>query len=682
MKESIVLFLSIFVFSNTYFAQVPTQCFEIESILVDACGTPENGNEMVRFKVGPNPLDASLMVVDWPNNAWLGLVQDATTATTTADLNATITSCGYLVEPPSFILPAGSNVLLITSQAVSITANSFANLADTLYVLYQDLPVPTSTGHFSNSASTPRTLIIDFTAPASCGDTVTYLGSSLIGGNGAKANFEWDGTVSYANDGCQAPISTGNIDISSVFNNGTQTTTLCFGDDLDLTAVASGNYTEIIWSSEGEGTFTTNNTLTTTYQSSVNDTLSFDISVGIVMPCDDTITTQVTLNIINPTIKDLTPQVADLCPGQSITLYASGGIGTNGYSWSSSTVTADTLVVNTPGTYTATIFDGCFTENITSVIGNAGSAPTISLTGNMSICDGESTTITASGSTNYLWSDNSTNNTFITSTPGNYFVSSTNTCGTTTEQFVINSLGFPPTGTLSGNVFTCEPNSSTTLTVSGGDSYLWSTGGTGTSETYSTSTSGTVTVTNTCGQDVIPFTVIFDAVTASFTSSDTVQYEPGSFIFTNTSNNATSSIWNFGDGQLSGNYNSTNTFQNDGVYTVTLVASNDNGCTDTAYQAITVLPIPELVIPNVFSPNNDEVNDQFFLSHPLVTNIKGTIYNRWGNLLSFTEDTIFSWDGTTSSGKIVPDGTYFYTFEITMINGEVREKSGSVMLTR
>lgn len=169
MKQFYILTIALLFFSKgILFAQTPTNCFEIESILVDACGTPENGNEMVRFKVGPNPLDASLMIVDWPNNGWLGLVQDAQTATTTANINATITSCGYLVEPPAFILPAGSNVLLITSQFVNVTANSFANLSDTLYVLYQNLPVPTSNGHFSNSASTPRTLIIDFTSPANC----------------------------------------------------------------------------------------------------------------------------------------------------------------------------------------------------------------------------------------------------------------------------------------------------------------------------------------------------------------------------------------------------------------------------------------------------------------------------------------------------------------------------------
>jgi hypothetical protein len=50
-------------------------CIEIKSILVDACGSPEGENEMVRFDVGSTALNVSNMNVDWPNNPWLGLFQ-------------------------------------------------------------------------------------------------------------------------------------------------------------------------------------------------------------------------------------------------------------------------------------------------------------------------------------------------------------------------------------------------------------------------------------------------------------------------------------------------------------------------------------------------------------------------------------------------------------------------------
>ena len=80
-------------------AQIPTKCLEIESILVDACnpssicpGSAEGENEMVRFRVGPEAIAIGDLEADWPNGTWRGLVQNATTASLTSQLNATITT--------------------------------------------------------------------------------------------------------------------------------------------------------------------------------------------------------------------------------------------------------------------------------------------------------------------------------------------------------------------------------------------------------------------------------------------------------------------------------------------------------------------------------------------------------------------------------------------------------------
>lgn len=80
------------------------QCFEIESILVDACAVsgPEGKNEMVRFKVGASALNTSNMSVTWPSNTWQGLIQNATTASSVAQLNAEVLTsggCGTIIEP-------------------------------------------------------------------------------------------------------------------------------------------------------------------------------------------------------------------------------------------------------------------------------------------------------------------------------------------------------------------------------------------------------------------------------------------------------------------------------------------------------------------------------------------------------------------------------------------------------
>ncbi|MFN9325741.1 MAG: hypothetical protein ACK6A5_10180, partial [Flavobacteriales bacterium] len=173
---------------------------------------------------------------DWPNNSWRGLEQNALTAQVTAELNATIESCGWLLEPPQGIIPPGSPVLMVTSSAMCTAANSFASLGDTLYIVFQ--AAGNTAGHFvnhNNSTSAPdpspngpqslRTLILTY-LPTACSDTVTYDRPQLInvlgtyGGNsalndGATAEFTWPGvpSVSYINNGCQAPVIPVSVDI-------------------------------------------------------------------------------------------------------------------------------------------------------------------------------------------------------------------------------------------------------------------------------------------------------------------------------------------------------------------------------------------------------------------------------------------------------------------------------------
>lgn len=75
---------------------------------------------------------------------------------------------------------------------------------------------------------------------------------------------------------------------------------------------------------------------------------------------------------------------------------------------------------------------------------------------------------------------------------------------------------------------------------------------------------------------------------------------------------------------------------------------NPNNCSD--------------IIPNVFSPNADGINDVLrFTTCNKITNT--TIYNRWGNLVFNTENQNYWWDGKTTSGEPCMDGTYFYIIQ-------------------
>lgn len=80
--------------------------------------------------------------------------------------------------------------------------------------------------------------------------------------------------------------------------------------------------------------------------------------------------------------------------------------------------------------------------------------------------------------------------------------------------------------------------------------------------------------------------------------------------------------------------------------------------------------------PNVFTPNNDSVND--ILKFNLCTKIlKILVYNRWGNLMFESGNSTSFWDGRTTSGEECSVGTYFY-----VVQTEEKTYKGFVQLMR
>jgi gliding motility-associated-like protein len=200
------LWVFVLLSSKMTHAQTTSSCFSIESIQADACGSDEGQNEMVRFLVGPAPLNVADLSITWAttSNTWEGICQNASTAAKVVAMNATIQNCGLLKEPTAGILPANSKVLLISGINFNPSLTTFAGLSDTLYVIFH-----CSTfigGNFSNSASTIRYFTMTFSSPASCTQTVSYLGTQLVGGDGALVNYDQSGNATYSNNGCTAPF--------------------------------------------------------------------------------------------------------------------------------------------------------------------------------------------------------------------------------------------------------------------------------------------------------------------------------------------------------------------------------------------------------------------------------------------------------------------------------------------
>ena len=181
--------------------------FEIESILVDACGGSEGENEMVRFQTGPNPLNTSNITVTWANtgNTWRGICQNATTSSIISAINSTITLPGQLIEPPSGVIPANAEVMFFTSTAFNYASFNFTTLNYPMYAIFQC--DGNTAGHFVNHASayTPRTLTITFTGFGS--DAVSYDAHLVAAADGGSVDFTPAGVPTYGTTGgCVAPM--------------------------------------------------------------------------------------------------------------------------------------------------------------------------------------------------------------------------------------------------------------------------------------------------------------------------------------------------------------------------------------------------------------------------------------------------------------------------------------------
>lgn len=104
---------------------------------------------------------------------------------------------------------------------------------------------------------------------------------------------------------------------------------------------------------------------------------------------------------------------------------------------------------------------------------------------------------------------------------------------------------------------------------------------------------GTYTVTLTGQHGVCEDQETFNIVVtpspvANFTLSPNYRCEGLDVVFTNTSTNAPTTTWTFGDGGNSSEFNITHSYNQPGEYTVTLIVDSNNGCTDTLRRELVV----------------------------------------------------------------------------------------------
>lgn len=361
----------------------------------------------------------------------------------------------------------------------------------------------------------------------------------------------------------------------------------------------STNATSYAWSF-GDGNTSTSANPSHTYAADG----TYTVTLSATNACG-TVTSTQAVTVATMPAAGFTANVTSGCAPLTVVFDNQSSANATGYAWSfpggtpsSSTLENPTVVYNTAGTYTVTLVvsnaAGQSTATQTNYI-TVNAAPTASFTGSLAGATATFNNTTTNG-TSYLWNfgdgttstEASPSHTYLTDGVFNVVLTATNACGSTTVNGQFTVVTMPSAGFVATNAIGCSPLQVQYQNQSSDNAatYAWSfPGGTPSSSTeenpvvvYNTAGvySATLTVTNAAGTDSETLTDIVKveaAPAASFVSlvnADVVS-------FTNTSNNATSFAWMFGDGGTSTDENPTHTYDEDGVYPVTLVATNECG---------------------------------------------------------------------------------------------------------
>jgi PKD repeat protein len=165
-----------------------------------------------------------------------------------------------------------------------------------------------------------------------------------------------------------------------------------------------------------------------------------------------------------------------------------------------------------------------------------------------------------------------------------------------------------------------------------------------------------------------------------------------SWTFENTSDFG-QSIWDFGDGELSSEWDASHTYDASGTYEVLLTVINDFGCAQEFMMMVDVQENLEVYVPNAFTPPEqgyaDGINDGWrpVLSDPdLVDRYELIVYNRYGQLVWSTQDKDAYWVGEARNGGayFAPGGIYTWVLQIdsNSFAESSRQWKGQVTLLR
>ncbi|MFN4362972.1 choice-of-anchor L domain-containing protein [Chryseobacterium hispalense] len=412
----------------------------------------------------------------------------------------------------------------------------------------------------------------------------------------------------------------------------------------------------IAWTTTGGGNIVSGaNTLTPVVNAGGVYTLTVsNVNQPGNLNCSYTSNVTVTQNTTLP-VATLTSTVQQICPGESVTLTASGGAT---YNWTTLTGNGNTQVVSPANTTVYQVYavgaNGCVSANPATITIVVGPPVAILAASKSKICAGESVTLTATGGVTYEW----------VGLPGNGSTQVVSPTATTTYSvFALGGNGckvqnptsitievVPAIESTLKDVYACVGDSGILDAGSGPNyTYLWNTGAT--TQTISVNTPGTYSVTISNGTCSKVFSAqLINPTLPQFTN---VTYE--NHILTISATNPTG-----GELEYSSNggvtWQASNIFYNmldNNNYTL-MVRVKDAKCGTT-------LSFFTFVVINAITPNSDGKNDTVdFSGISKYNNFAASIFDRYGQEVFKASKNETSWNGLLRGSLVLPTATYWY----------------------
>jgi gliding motility-associated-like protein len=461
----------------------------------------------------------------------------------------------------------------------------------------------------------------------------------------------------------------------------TGNTSICPGDSTLIIAHDTGKF---VWSNGS-----TKDSLwvkTGSYSISSSDTNKYG--------CIASASASISISYKTPPTILVTPSNGTICPGDSLELTCSGGMGT--YSWygPSGLLKNDTssIYVKVPGYYYCVVSDSNYCSPVLSntVLVNAYGTPFLSASPNNIICPGDTAHVivnTSYGSVIEWQAPLSGSDTVQYITKAGTYSCKVISCGITTLASITVSVSNPlATITASGTKTFCAGDSVTLTGNTGMSIYDWTPGNVS-SQAITVTKSGIYTLTTTDANGCTAMDTAHITVTPNNVSpplaADTAAC-PGNSVELIATGGGTIEWFNsatasnpVGTGPV---YNTPGIDSN----TIFYVEVEEGGCQSKRIPVkVDTTDCEGIYIPNVFTPNGDGYNDVWYVTIKGATCFECNIYNRWGVLIYTLNSPTQGWNGIVrQTGEKASDGVYYYIINYCNYEGKHLKADGFIQLIR